>query len=161
MISPFFILSLLGLVLPQRNNDKDDPTYNRTKTLGALPEPKDNLICPIRLLLIVALRTGNVEATSIDELRTKVLSTQRKMVVWKYPQRPVIPSNRHKRLNLDTPAETSQMRETIAYATRIAGVLVPLTTHDLRRGSARDLANLPSPVVGIATKQTAELFVTG
>ena len=60
----------------------DDPKTNRTETIYALPDAQDNIFCPIRLLLIVALRTGNVEANSINALLSKTFSRKKKTIKW-------------------------------------------------------------------------------
>jgi hypothetical protein len=44
---------------------------------------------------------------------------------------------------VDKPAMVDQLRDTVYYASLLARILKPIIPHDMRRGSAKDTANLP------------------
>jgi hypothetical protein len=111
----------------------------------------DNSICPIKLLLILALILGNVSAKTIDEVLLDTQSHHHKTVVWKHPERLVFcaMASSGTALYLDKPADNHQLTQTLATVGPIAGFLTTVRSHDLRRGSARDIANLEEGIKGI------------
>lgn len=54
--------------------------------IAALQDSKHNSVCPVKLLVILALRTGAVDATSWEELKTQTLRRQDRTVQWKIPK---------------------------------------------------------------------------
>ncbi len=59
-----------------------DPRKNRKITLSCLAERQDNVVCPIKLLLVLARRHGVVAATSIDQLFEDTRSSGSRTIVW-------------------------------------------------------------------------------
>jgi hypothetical protein len=110
-------------------------------------------MCPIYWLLIFALRIGMVQDTTIGSLILSTRSRNHYRVGWVKPQQHVfcaIGSNAA-HLRLDVPANGGQLRVTIALAGLAAGVIESISSHDLRRAAARDIAHLKSTPTGIAT----------
>jgi hypothetical protein len=133
--------------------------HNRRVKLEALKDAANNIICPVRLLLIVALRLGGVHAITIDEVLRKAAARNDKTVQWVHPKRPVLCAfgGMGSRVLLETPANSHQLSHTMAHAAPIAGFLVTsIRSHDLRRGAAQDAANLERKIKGHATDAVAE-----
>ncbi|SMQ47771.1 unnamed protein product [Zymoseptoria tritici ST99CH_3D7] len=139
------------VVIRNEKGHKFNSHKNRTVPLNALPA-EDCTICPIKLLLIHALRTGQVEETSIDELITNLARRPSRQVIWKNPKHPVLCAigARSIGLDLEEPAIHTRMAGTLEQASVAAGLLAVLKSYDLRRGAARDLANNPDVITGTA-----------
>jgi hypothetical protein len=139
--------------VPYRN----EPASNRTVVLDCLKGSNTNLVCPIKLLLILALRLGHVSGTTIYEILNNAQSRRDKTVVWTKPERPVFCAieSAGTALQQDKPAGNHQLTSILALAGPLAGFLTPIRSHDLRRGSARDLANLEEDIKGVATPAVA------
>jgi hypothetical protein len=87
--STLAILSLCTLyLLTVRLSTRGNGLKNRKVTLKVLKNDADNVISPIKLLLIVALRHGNVQATTIDEVLRLAASRHDKTIKWVHPKRP-------------------------------------------------------------------------
>ena len=125
--------------------------------LRALERAEDNLLCPIKLILILALRLGNVEGKTIDELLVKTQGRRNKTIKWTNEERPLCCAfwSRGSALHPDKPAGNHQLTHTLSTAGLQAGILAKLHAHDLRRGSARDTVNLKAKVRGVATETVA------
>lgn len=63
---------------------RDKLTEPREVHIDALSDPAHNTICPINLLLIIALHTGQVHATTLGQLLHGTATRDRK-VVWRNP----------------------------------------------------------------------------
>ncbi|KAH7412525.1 hypothetical protein BKA64DRAFT_770267 [Cadophora sp. MPI-SDFR-AT-0126] len=153
------LTSLVAEVLIRNEKgDKGNGRKNRKVKLETLKSPSNNVICPIKLLLVVALRHGNVQETNVDEF-LRVLSTRRdKTVQWVHPKRPVLCAfgNVGSSVQADKPAGNHQLSNNMAQAAPVAGFLAKrVRSHDLRRGAARDAANLNSKIKGFATEAVA------
>jgi len=122
--------------------------------LKALKSPDDSLVCPIKLLLALALRLGNVPESSIEDLIAHTRQRKNHTVLWSFPERPVhcAFTTNGAALIPDKPAGNHQLTHTMAQAGLVAGVLCRLRAHDLRRGAARDTANLKSKAKGAPSK---------
>lgn len=133
--------------------------HNRKVKLEALKDAANNIICPVRLLLIVALRLGGVQAVTIDEVLRKAAARNDKTVQWVHPKRPVLCAFGPgiSRVLVEKPANSHQLSHTMAHAAPLAGFLTTsIRSHDLRRGAAQDTANLKSKIKGHATDAVAE-----
>jgi hypothetical protein len=100
--------------------------------------PDDNCVCPLKLLLVHALRTGAVAEKSWDELKRVTKSRWSKKVVWAHPKRPVICAidAEDGTLHLDQPSPVSAAADFLEDAGQKAGALARLSPHDIRRGGA-------------------------
>jgi len=125
--------------------------------LDCQSDSADNSVCPIKLLLILALRLGNLSAKTIDEVLLDTQSRHDKTVVWKHPERPVFcaVASGGTALYLDKPAGNHQLAQTLATVGPIAGFLNTVRPHDLRRGSACDIVNLEEGIKGVTTPTVA------
>jgi hypothetical protein len=126
--------------------------------IAALQDSKHNSVCPVKLLVIHALRTGAVDASSWEDLTAQTLRRRDRTVQWKTPNRPVISAivpGHCAFLDLEKPARTGQILNTLADMGRRAKLVVKATTHDLRRGSVKDISHLKEDVRGFATPAVA------
>lgn len=120
----------------------------------------NNTICPIKLLLIHALRTGHVAYTSVESLLRSVQSTPSRTIQWTHQSDPVIAAIKSTCfLDFTHPAAPEQVSKTVKQAALLAGVLVPLSSHDVRAGVARDVASLPAGSIrGVAGTAVAKVL---
>jgi hypothetical protein len=146
-----------SLVLTNVPSYRNDPATNRSATVDCVKGSDNNIVCPIKLLLILALRLGYVSGTTISEVLNNAQSRRDKTVVWTEPERPVFCAfgANGTALLQEKPAGNHQLTQTLALAGPLAGFLTPIRSHDLRRGSARDLANLDKEIKGVATPSVA------
>lgn len=138
---------------------RDQPQNNRKAKLKCLADTRNNIMCPIKLILILALRTGNLDsAQTLEEALDIARCRKSKTFTWKYPDRPIICSvvARGTALLVEKAANRTQVTKTIAEGGIVAGILGSLTSHDLRYGSARDTANLSKPIKGLPTLAVAQ-----
>jgi hypothetical protein len=119
---------------------RGDPFTNSSRKLAAIPAPGLLLLCPIKIILIVALRLGAVRAKSIDELLTQTAQRRDRTLQWVDSSRPVLPA-----INLGgskvlptVAANSKQLGPVLAAAALSAGVVGSVRPHDLRRGAAKD-----------------------
>ncbi|KAH3949456.1 hypothetical protein HBI24_049340 [Parastagonospora nodorum] len=104
-----------------------------------------NVSDPIKLLIIMALRTGNVDQTSWDDLAKVTKRRQNRTIVWKDPALPVLRALKSSHaIILDTPSPASQMNNTLRKASALVGLLSVPSSHDLRRGVASETYHLNS-----------------
>ncbi|MCJ1435728.1 hypothetical protein MMC27_005103 [Xylographa pallens] len=144
---------LTGLFRWDTNTDRDVP-------LQTLRNPALNVICPIKLLLVQALRSGNI--VSLDDALTQASLRRDRTIEWLYPQRPVIPQLVRDTAFIawDRPAGTNQVNKSTKELGLAAGILASIVSHDLRRGGFRDLANVKrsaDSVAGVATREVAKV----
>jgi integrase len=125
--------------------------------LKCLLDIQDNVVCPIKLLLIHALRLGRVQGKSIDEVLSKARIRPNKQIVWTDDQAPIFYAitSSGAGLLVDKPASNQQAKHFVAQAGQLCGVLGSIITHDIRRGSARDTAQIKSGINGLATSAVA------
>lgn len=152
--SRFLTLNNQQLITSPRNVLNED----RDVHVAALQDSKHNSVCAVKLLVIHALRTGAVDATSWEELKTQTLRRRDRTVQWKTSERPVVSAivpGQCSFLDLEKPARTGQILCTLASMGRKAKLTVKVATHDLRRGSAKDIAHLKGEIRGFATPTVA------
>jgi hypothetical protein len=137
-----------------------DPKKKRIVVLKALQSSSDSLMCPIKLFLTLALRLGNVAETSIEDLLMHTAQRNNRTVLWRFPKRPVLCalSSVGGSILVDKPAGNHQLSSIMSQATLAAGLLGQFRAHDLRRGAARDTANLSGKLKGSADKMTAAVL---
>lgn len=115
--------------------------------------PEDNLVCPIKLLLITALRLGNVEKRSIDDLLLSTQAREDKTVQWVHPERPVFVAFADKDavVEPDRPAGDLQLAKTLVQVGDSAGLLTKLQRRDQYPSTAEYIDILDeSDIVGLA-----------
>jgi hypothetical protein len=122
---------------------RDDPLENMTKRFNAINEPELLLLCPVKTVLTIALRLGNVAgARTAQEAISQAAKRKDKTVIWKHPLRPVLPAiaKGGGYLIPDKNALSHQIQHFLDLAADLAGVASRVLPHDLRRGAAKDLA---------------------
>lgn len=131
---------------------------SRKIEIASLNEPIYNKLCPIALLLALALRIEAVETRSIDDLILSTRQRQDKTVQWARPDWPVL----HKLmwngsgLVVGTPASSGQVLRIVKSLALLAGIAAHVNAHDLRRGAARDLALVDVVHKGVAKAATGK-----
>lgn len=131
---------------------------DRKVRIDALGMPTHNSVCAIKLLLVHALRTSAVSASSWDELKTSTLQRKDKCIQWTTPHRPIISAiySMGFKLDLERPAPTSQVLKTVNYMSVRASFIKKVVAHDIRHGSVADIAHInQSKLVGYATSAVA------
>jgi hypothetical protein len=119
---------------------------DRYVRVDILASAAHNSVCPVKLLIIHALRIGAVDAATWEQIRAKAIARADKTIQWTTPENPVIPQitiSRKAFLNLEKPATTHQAIATMNTMSIKAKCVVRLRVYDLRYGAARDLAHLP------------------
>ena len=120
---------------------RDDPSRNRIVDIDALDSPQDNAICPVKWLLVHALRHGSIQGNSLDDIISRVSRRRDRTLVWTHSNYPVLASMKQGGvfLDLSKPSLANQLLNTVKYAGLVAGLLVRITPHDLRRGCFQDM----------------------
>ncbi|KAL2075417.1 hypothetical protein VTL71DRAFT_360 [Oculimacula yallundae] len=154
--------NLVATVLIRNEKAKKfDPRKNRKVLLHVLSEPQHNFLCPIKMILISAMRLGAVQGT-IEDILASTAARRDKTVQWAAGRgkSPVLCgfATAAQVVTVDKPAMVDQLRDTVYRAGLYAGVLKAIIPHDMRRGAARDTANLsldPTATTGLATQVVA------
>ncbi|RSL88221.1 hypothetical protein CDV31_016100 [Fusarium ambrosium] len=133
----------------------NNPGRARSVEVEEFDDPSLNCLCPIKLLLCHALRTGAVRETSWAELRQAARERSSKGVVWVYPDRPVICAiaGNSDRLVLNRPSPVASSQAALRRAAQLIGIVAEVKTHDIRRGAARQSAHLENSIAGSAIEQ--------
>jgi hypothetical protein len=106
-------------------------------------------MCPIRLLLILALRTGQTVAASIDEVLITAASRRDRTIHWRNGKGPVLGCLRQEaRIHHERPGLVNQVNKTLLIAGRLVGISARLRPHDLLRGATRDLMKVQDRLKG-------------
>jgi hypothetical protein len=136
---------------------KDDASKNHKVMLESITEPEDLIVCPVKWLLILALRTSAVAHTNIENLQAATDMTVNKSLVWQTPDRPVLSAFKQQgcMLDLRKPAREVQLLKTLKQGCDLIGLLSSPVTHDVRRGAAAEIAHLPKHVKGGSTADAA------
>ncbi|RTE70581.1 hypothetical protein BHE90_015012 [Fusarium euwallaceae] len=133
----------------------NNPGRARSVEVEEFDDPSLNCLCPIKLLLCHALRTGAVYETSWAELRQAARERPSKGIIWAYPERPVICAiaGNSDKLVLDRPSPVASAQATLTQAAQLIGIVAKVKTHDIRRGAARQSAHLEHSIAGSAIEQ--------
>ena len=128
--------------------------------LGALTEPDNFIVCPVKWLMILALRTGAVSQTCIEDLQRAVEKTYNKSLVWGTPNIPVLAAFRMQgcMLDLGKAASEKQLLKTLRERCHMIGLVASVVTHDLRRGAAAEIAHLPEELRGASVASAAAVL---
>lgn len=115
-------------------------------------------MCPIKWLLIHALRNGCVDGSSIESVLQKAFRRKDKTVMWARPQWPILPGFNASASFLDftKAAGLTQVWTTVRFGGLLAGLLALVAPHDLRRGCFQDMANLSVVPAGMSMDRVAE-----
>jgi hypothetical protein len=133
---------------------RDNGHKNQSVNLSCLQKANDNLISPIKFLLIMALMLGIVDPTTADGVPASLALRKDKRVVCVNAKNPVFYAFKSAGVFLDPtkPAGNHQLTAIMKDAGLKAGLLVRFCGHDLRRGTARDNANRKSKIERVAAE---------
>ena len=108
---------------------------------------RNNIVDPVKLILIYALRLGVVNATSWATLLRGTLASPGCTVQWTRPSSPVLfgLGNRSAHIDLTRAAPVPQQLGILRDAADLIGMIMP-PTHDIRRGAAKDLPALAKSI---------------
>lgn len=139
---------------------KDDASKNHKVQLQSLTGSDGFIMCPVTWLIVLALRTGAVEQTSIEDLQSATDATYNKTIIWQFPERPVVCAFRAFgcMLDLEQPATNIQLLKSLRQGCDLIGMLQSVVTHDLRRGAAAELAHMPGDLPGASTVGAARML---
>lgn len=101
---------------------------------------------PLKLIIIQAFRTeaiaGNI--TTLPQLIQKTMSRHDRTVQWAFPERPILCAyTSNGVLLINDPAQDVQVMTALNRAGSVCGISTRLRTHDIRRGTAAEVARLP------------------
>ena len=139
----------------ETNDDRDIP-------INTLRDPLLNVICPVKLLLIYALRSRNI--ILLDNALTQASRRKDQIIQWLFPERPVISQliKGSAFIAWDKPARVKQVNSITKDLGLMAGILANIICYNVRWGAFRDLANsklFSKNPVSVATREVAR--VTG
>ena len=121
---------------------------NRDVHMQPLDDPKYNVVCPIALLVALALRHMLVEGSTATDIFTRACARTDRRIIWKFPYLPVCPAfcgaedHGSARCLLDKAAVTSQALDLLKQMGLVSNLLSRVHVHALREGHARDVAHL-------------------
>ena len=141
---------------------------NRIVRLNALKDSENNIVCPIRFILILALRLGNVSGSTISEVLSTAYRRSDKTVKWTHGERPVMvahvpkgPGTQVSMLQPEKPISQASLRKYIQRVGRLVGLLAPIVPHDLRRGSGQDISILDRSALPVGNTDIATASALG
>ncbi|KAL2283132.1 hypothetical protein FJTKL_10229 [Diaporthe vaccinii] len=147
------------ITIAYEKGSKNLQNIDKVVVVEALDGVQQNIACPIKLLVIHGLRTGHIAHPSIKSLLDSLLLTPSRKVQWINASDPIIPALQRAKLDFSRPATPNQVKGTIKAAGLLAGILVPLNSHDIRAGTARDLSKLGSDAIkGVANPGVAKVL---
>ena len=122
---------------------RDQPLRNTTKALNAVNESELQLLCPVKIVLAVALRLGFVKGARTSEEATKLAADRGdKTIEWTNPVQPVLPAlyTHGGSLDLSKSASTAQFGGFLSKIACLTKLSFRINPHDIRRGAAQDFA---------------------
>ncbi|KAL6413398.1 hypothetical protein AUP68_02907 [Ilyonectria robusta] len=122
-----------------------DPQNNKTVEIGEVTNPELNVCCPIKLLLVWALRVGAVRQSNWEDLLAGLRGSASHSIVWTRPDFPVFCGKyigKGKQFRYDLPVGTQNATKAVARGGQLLGLLARPIPHDIRRGAAREFAHL-------------------
>ncbi|KAH8730764.1 hypothetical protein GQ44DRAFT_822924 [Phaeosphaeriaceae sp. PMI808] len=134
-------------------NMKDDEGKYFHLFRNSLPEGKGNVMCAVKLVLILALRSGNTYGSTIDAVLEHTSAREDRIIQWRFPDRPVLCGSSSTSHVLDWNKLALRGRATRALdrANDILGSNSRVSLHNLRFGAAEDLQVIhPTAPAGIS-----------
>ncbi|KAI9695795.1 MAG: hypothetical protein M1836_006061 [Candelina mexicana] len=131
-----------------KGNKQFSNLNNRRVTIYSQTDPQLNVMDPIKWVLILAMRYSVVEGTRIEDLVEGAKRRRDKTIIWTNPSSPVLLAFKPNLVGIipDKSAQVKQILQSIKLGCELAGILTPIVAHDIRRGTARDVAHLKTPV---------------
>lgn len=134
--------------MAQDKGKKDTKKHgNRKVPIRSQTSSACNVMDPIKWVLILALRMGAVDSKSFEGLVAATKKRRDKTVIWSTPDAPVLLAFRPGCVGVikDKPAQARQILNTLRLSCELCGILTPVIAHDIRRGTARDVAYMGVP----------------
>lgn len=140
---------------------RDDPKKSPKVRLDMLLGKAANILCPIKLIVAMAMRTGALEDRTVEDVIGRAHSRPDRCVVWTPSRRedPLLPAfaSRGNAISPKTPAPAKQLILSLQQASDLAGLLKQAKPHDLRRGAVRDVVHTPG-ITAIDVNLAAEVL---
>jgi len=106
----------------------------------ALPDGADNIMCAVKMILILALRSGNTYGTSVEQVLSVATARSDRTIQWRYPDRPVLCAAASIGIpDFDKLALRQRGNRILMKANRVLGTTISVSMHALRFGDAADL----------------------
>lgn len=119
---------------------------------SSLQDASQNLMCPIKLLLIMAMRTGQTHGSTIKDILEHTRRTNNR-VHWRFPERPVICAQNPSRLTeVNRPVKPDRLNALLKKMAERTGISDRVTTHAIRRGAIRDVVHLPPSTLNLTDR---------
>lgn len=134
---------------------RDEPNDYHEFHISALP--KDPMMCPVKMLLIIALRTGVTHGASIEDVLSYAVTRVDRGIKWMHPDRPVFFAMAGKMPDLTDSLSVTTGIHALQRMARCAGLLDHVTTHDIRRGALREVAHMPNRLIGTSCSMAANI----
>lgn len=121
-----------------------DQNVDEIRFIDPLEKPEQSVICPIKLILIHALRHGYVHGTTIQQVLDHAAARSDRIIQWTKPDNPVLCQmvRTGAFLNLEQPANIKLINVSVKIMGLLAGVIGRITARSIRNGAARDNAHL-------------------
>jgi hypothetical protein len=144
------------LLVPSTNVHRDDEKKYFYLTRHALQNPADNILCPVKWILVLALRSGNVigHDRSVSDIISRANGRHDKQVLWRHPNRPVLcASGGAIAIDFDKLMPRTRANAILAHALRVMGTDVHMTPHSMRFGAADDLQIVAPETKGMVSER--------
>lgn len=114
-------------------------------------------MCAVKLLMIIALRLGQVHGTTLKDVLLHTAERLDRTVQWTAPNAPVLCKFTVSActLLLDKPAGQHRINHSLRAMGLVAGLLAPVTSHSIRNGGIRDTSHVKKVVAGVVNHATA------
>ena len=124
-----------------------DPSDTRERVAEALDNPTQNFVDLVAVFVAHCLRHELFAAGSdLKTVLKQAALTPGRQIQWKHPQLPLIPRVRGRQirspLDLGSPYLSRSVHPTLGRMCRMAGALVDVRLHDIRRAYAKDSRRL-------------------
>ncbi|KFY59512.1 hypothetical protein V496_05667, partial [Pseudogymnoascus sp. VKM F-4515 (FW-2607)] len=147
------------VLIRNEKKKKHNPQKNRTVRLRVLTDHRDGILCPIKMIIVSAMRLGAISDTTIEGVLGSIRCRQDKTLQWANGrgEKPVLCAfdQSTNLVLIDKAAEIRQAITTIHETSLKAGFCAVVTPHDMRRGAAKDSAHLKHTPTGLATPAVA------
>ncbi|KAG5798072.1 hypothetical protein H9Q69_002885 [Fusarium xylarioides] len=157
---------IMTLTIHYAKGKKTDPSGVIHHEFNELTDASDSPLCLIKWLIVWALRTGVVRATSWAELKQHIDVNPGHVVEWILPNRPVLCCGNRggvTRLDFDKPLQAEHMMSKISQICALTPTAPKIVPYDFRRGAAFEVANLASESqsAGVSAGEAAAALLLG
>ena len=130
---------------------RDLTNKDEVRFIDPLDERSQNIVCPVKLLMVVALRFGHVQGgNSLKEVLEYTAKRQDRTVQWTRPTRPIIcQMTTGKLLPVQEPGGAHIAHRSIKDIVVVGGILGRVSSHAIRHGAIRDTAYINRKIRGV------------